>query len=61
MKKIYLAPEIELLECETEQFIAASGISGVMDDVDLGIDYGGIDTDGSYDPYARAMLDVLEY
>lgn len=56
MKKIYLAPEIELLDCETEQFIATSGVTS-----DLGIDYGGIDTDGSYDPYARAMLDVLEY
>ena len=47
MKKIYMTPAVEALECLTEEMIAGSGVSS-----DVGIEYGGVD-DGTHEPASR--------
>ncbi|MBQ8487603.1 MAG: hypothetical protein IJ533_08150 [Prevotella sp.] len=48
MKKIYMTPAVEALECLTEEMIAGSGVSS-----DVGIGYGGEDEGGKEDPASR--------
>lgn len=49
MKKVYFAPQTEILEYMTEEMIAASGVIS-EDPFDIG--YGGVD-EGSLDPESR--------
>ena len=51
MKKEYRNPVIDVLECMTEQMIAASGV-----DSNNGIGYGGIDDDGSMNAETRMLF-----
>jgi len=52
MKKIYFAPQTEILEYMTEEMIAASGVTA---DGDFPIEFGGIDDDPTMnlDPESR--------
>ena len=51
MKKVYFAPQTEILEYMTEEMIA---VSGVGSEGDFDIPYGGIDTgDSKLDPESR--------
>lgn len=54
MKKTYLTPEIYGLETEPEQPIAGSGVNSNKD-----IDYGGVDTEGEFNPSVKG--DVFDY
>lgn len=49
MKKIYFAPQTEMLECMTEEMIAGS----VVGDETFDIGYGGLDDKGELDPESR--------
>ena len=53
MKKVYFAPQTEILEYMTEEMIATSGVEseGPFD-----IPYGGID-EGEQEPESRAPMD----
>ena len=58
MKKVYFAPQTEILEYMTEEMIAASGITvegdgGLFDETPIG--FGGIDT-GELDPESRIPM-----
>ena len=53
MKKVYFAPQTEILEYMTEEMIAASGVSS-EDPFD--IPYGGIDIEGELDPESRIPM-----
>ena len=44
-KKEYIAPAVELVECDDMVLLAGSGVTS-----DVGIGWGGIDDDGSKDP-----------
>ena len=46
MKKKYIAPSIEMEACETDEFLI--GVSS-----ELGIGYGGVDTEGTYEADSR--------
>lgn len=50
MKKVYFAPQTEILEYMTEEMIAASGVTG---EGDFDIPYGGLDPTGSLEPESR--------
>jgi hypothetical protein len=50
MKKVYFAPQTEILEYMTEEMIAASGV--VSEDEVFDIEFGGIDNIG-IDPESR--------
>lgn len=52
MKKVYFAPQTEILEYMTEEMIAASGVIS-EDPFDIG--YGGID-EGALDPESRIPM-----
>ena len=52
MKKIYIAPNIVVVEIESAMLLQASPGNGVYSS-DTGIGYGGVDTDGSIDAEAR--------
>ena len=52
MKKIYFAPQTEMLECMTEEMIAGS----VVGDETFDIGYGGIDIEGELDPESRIPM-----
>ena len=55
MKKVYFAPQTEILEYMTEEMIAASGV--YSEDADFDIPFGGIDTgDTSLDPESRIPM-----
>lgn len=54
MKKTYQTPQIALLECWGEPLMAASGVAST----DMGIDYGGVDENGAYDPESRRYSTV---
>ena len=45
MKKDYIKPEMEMMECDMDTMLCGSGVSS-----DYGIEYGGIDEDGSLNP-----------
>ena len=47
MKKEYIAPQLETINAETEQMLAASGVYGIDG---WEFSYGGIDETGSQDP-----------
>jgi len=47
MKKIYIAPEVELMDAETEQMLAVSGVYGIDG---WEFNYGGIDEQGTQIP-----------
>jgi hypothetical protein len=55
MKKVYFAPQTEILEYMTEEMIAASGVTGEGEEgFDLGIGFGGIDDPSKdLDPESR--------
>ena len=53
MKKVYFAPQTEILEYMTEEMIAASGVIS-EDPFDIG--YGGIDIEGELDPESRIQM-----
>jgi hypothetical protein len=50
MKKVYFAPQTEILEYMTEEMIAASGVTA---DGEFPIEFGGIDDKGVLDPESR--------
>ena len=51
MKKTYIAPNIVVMEIESEKFLAARGVYSN----DTGIGYGGVDTEGSKDAEAKPI------
>lgn len=53
MKKVYFAPQTEILEYMTEEMIAASGV--ISEDETFNIGFGGID-EGSLDPESRIPM-----
>lgn len=58
MKKVYFAPQTEILECMTEEMIAASG---VYSEGNFKIDFGGIDTDGGLIPESRDLFEKFDF
>lgn len=58
MKKTYIAPNTVVVEMEPEMFLAAS--NGVHSS-DTGIDYGGVDTEGSIDAQAKPFGSRWDY
>ncbi len=48
MKKTYIQPNIEILVEEPLEMLAISSV-----DSEMGIEYGGVDENGSLDPAAR--------
>jgi len=55
MKKIYSAPVAEIMSTEMEELLVGS-----VSSVEKGIDYGGVDVDGSKDPSSRRQYEVWE-
>lgn len=55
MKKIYSAPVAEIMSTEMEELLVGSVTSA-----EKGIDYGGVDVDGSIDPSSRRQYEVWE-
>lgn len=55
MKKTYMSPAVEVLDCETESLMDASGVVS-----DKGIDYGGVDEEGERDPEARPLYEKYQ-
>lgn len=55
MKKEYIIPRINLLDSDTMEIMAASGVSSTN-----GIDYGGTDESGSIVPSAKSLFDDEE-
>jgi hypothetical protein len=53
-KKIYMTPDIQVVEIEMTQLLAASGITSD------GIEWGGVDTEGTLDPAAPGMPNMGE-
>jgi hypothetical protein len=49
-KNTYMTPAMQVVEAETQEMLAASGVSSE------GIEYGGVDIDGSLDAAAAEML-----
>jgi len=58
MKKVYFAPQTEILEYMTEEMIAASGVSS---EGDFKIDFGGIDSKGELVPEARDLFEKFDF
>lgn len=58
MKKIYIAPNTVVVEIESAMLLQAS--NGVYSS-DTGIDYGGVDTDGSKDAEVRPFGSRWDY
>lgn len=56
MRKTYLQPSAEVVKTMTVMMICGS--EGVTSD--KGIDYGGVDEEGDYDPASRRRRDVWE-
>jgi len=54
MKRTYIAPATEVLECMTEQMIATSDVTS-----DNGLDYGGIDENGSMEAETRMLFNIF--
>ena len=55
MKKIYSAPVAEIMSTEMEELLVGSVTSA-----EKGIDYGGVDEDGTKDPSSRRQQDIWE-
>ena len=55
MKKRYMTPAMEMLDCIGEELLSGSGVNS-----ENGIQYGGIDETGGYPPACRQVLDVVE-
>lgn len=53
MKKTYIIPSTSIMQAQAEQILAASIISGNDGNGDMGIGYGGVDTDGGKDPSVK--------
>ena len=51
MKKIYIAPTVEVMEVKANQLLMASGVTS-----DNGIPFGGVDEGGTLDPAAPPGL-----
>jgi len=49
-KKEYIAPSMEVMEIKNMQLLAGSGVTS-----DNGIDYGGVDDEGTLDPTAPGL------
>lgn len=56
MKKEYIAPAVEMLECETVGMTCASGATS-----DNGIGYGGIDDNGSMEAESRQLFNIFQF
>jgi len=54
MKKIYMTPEMEIVEVKPIQLLIVSG-DGVNGD---GMPYGGVDEEGNLEPAAPPMFDL---
>ena len=56
--RAYITPAVDVLEYMTEQMLAASGVSCS----EIGIEYGGVDENGSVNASSRFMLnDILPF
>ena len=55
MKKIYVTPAVEMLDCISEELLSGSGVNS-----ESGIGYGGIDDTGGLLPACRQLLDIIE-
>lgn len=51
-KKMYITPEVQVVEAENVQLLTGSGVNS-----DLGIGYGGVDEGGTLDPSAPEFSD----
>lgn len=49
MKKTYIIPQVNTVRLQAESMLAASGVGATMSGEDMGIGYGGIDTNGNRD------------
>jgi len=49
-KKEYIAPSMDVVEIKNMQLLAGSGVTS-----DNGIDYGGVDDEGTLDPTAPGL------
>lgn len=56
MKKVYIAPEVNITEIENTNLLAGSGVSS---NSYVEAEYGGVDDSGSKDPAAR-LFDFVE-
>ena len=54
-KKEYMTPSLMVTEIETTAFLMVSGVGSE------GIDYGGVDENGSLEPTAPTMPDAIEW
>lgn len=52
MKKMYLTPVTEIANAQPTRLLAASGVTGQLND-NLEIGYGGVDEEGEKDPSAN--------
>ena len=50
-KKEYIAPSMDVVEIKNMQLLAGSGVTST------GIDYGGVDNDGTLDPSAPGLFE----
>ncbi len=55
MRKLYIRPSVKTMECESDELMYASGVYS-----DKGIDYGGVDEDGSREASSRQLRSVWE-
>ena len=54
-KKEYMTPSLVVMEISTTAFLMVSGVGSE------GIDYGGVDENGSLEPTAPTMPDAIEW
>ncbi|MDE6721153.1 MAG: hypothetical protein K2J84_03275 [Bacteroidaceae bacterium] len=58
MKKTYMAPKMEQMTIDSElPLCASSGIVGSGNDIDIDIDFGGVDLGGMLTPSAKQRFD----
>jgi hypothetical protein len=55
MRKKYMTPSTETLDCIIEDLLSGSGVNS-----ESGINYGGIDETGGLPPASRQFLDIEE-
>ena len=58
-KTFYCKPEIEVKTLKLVDFLMTSGVTGKTDDGD-GMEYGGVDDDGTIEPGAKGFWDDEE-
>ena len=51
MKKTYIIPSTCIMQAQSEQILAGSGVISSSNDINIG--YGGIDDDGEQDPSVK--------